>query len=46
MYRIYQIDYTPNEGSQIFFDVRTQKMAIKLVKYLNNNTNYKCWVWA
>ena len=46
MYRVYKVDDTPLEGSQEYFDVGTQKMAIKLVKYLNKYTNYKKWVWA
>ena len=45
-YRVFKATDTPLEGSQNYFDVGTQKMAIKLVKYLNNNTDYKKWVWA
>ena len=46
MYRVFKADDTPLDGSNEYFDVRTQHMAIKLVKYLNKHTNYKKWVWA
>ena len=45
MYRVYKVYDTPSEGSNEYFDVRTQHMAIKLTKYLNNNTG-NWWVWA
>ena len=46
MYRVYKVDDTPLEGSEEYFDISTQKMAIKLVKYLNKHSDYKKWVWA
>lgn len=45
-YRVYKATDTPLEGSDEFFDVSTQRMAIKLAKYLNAHTDYKKWVWA
>ena len=45
-YRVFKATDTPLEGSNEYFEVSTQKMAIKLVTYLNYNTNYKKWVWA
>jgi len=45
-YRVYKSTDTPLEGSDDFFDVATQKIAIKLSRYLNKYTDYKHWVWA
>ena len=51
MYRVYKVDDTPLDGCNDYFDVRTQKMAIKLTKYLNEvaqerNDYTSTWVWA
>jgi len=45
-YRVYKATDTPLDGSDEFFEVSTQRMAIKLTKYLNERTDYKKWVWA
>tara|TARA_Y100000034_G_scaffold48560_1_gene59968 strand:- start:3 stop:158 length:156 start_codon:yes stop_codon:yes gene_type:complete len=51
MYRVYKVDDTPLDGCDDYFDVGSQKMAIKLTRYLNeltqeNNDLTSTWVWA
>ena len=46
-YRVYNVEQTPNEGGELFFDVATQKDAKKLCKHLNiTGAAGLHWVWA
>lgn len=45
-WRVYTIKCVPNEGGEDFFDCLHQESAIKLARYLNENTNPDTGEWV
>lgn len=45
-WRVYTIKCVPNEGGEDFFDCLHEESAIKLARYLNENTNPDTGEWV